>query len=236
MFKKLALIAVLGCVVSFGLIQNPALAAPNNGYGIVYNKSDCGGDGSYYNVRMYGNGGRWSGSACGFWGLDKKRRKQVWSNGDHNWSQDELNTIFGRADQAIKTGVKTIGHGVETGIRKISPGLQHGLNEFGGEVRHGMNIFGGEMIKGFNWMKNHARLVCRTVVPTIIKQALGRSCKSTAAKFELECNGELDVETEGLAAPACIAGGALILQECKAEVDVTMRIVKPVTKLACDKI
>jgi hypothetical protein len=225
MFRKLALIAALGCAVLAGTGESPAVAAPNNGHGIVYNKSDCGGDGSYYNVRMYGNGGRWSGSACGSWGLDRDRRIKVWSNGDHNWSQDELNTIFGKADQAIKTGIKTIGHGVETGVRK-----------FGGEVRHGMNVFGGEMVKGFMWMKDHARLVCRKVVPTIIKQALGRSCKSTAAKFELECNGELDAETEGLAAPACIAGGALILQECKAEVDVTMSIVKPVTKLACDKI
>ena len=236
MFRKLALIAALGCAVLAGTGESPAVAAPPNGSGAVYNKSDCGGEGSYYNVRMYLNGGRWGGSACGFWGLDRDRRIKVWSNGDHNWSQDDLDTIFGKADQAIKTGIKTIGHGVETGARKFGGEVRHGMNVFGGEVRHGMNVFGGEMVKGFMWMKNHARLVCRKVVPTIIKQALGRSCKSTAAKFELECNGELDAETEGLAAPACIAGGALILQECKAEVDVTMSIVKPVTKLACDKI
>ncbi len=185
MFRNLALFALLGFIVLTAGGQTPAVAAPNNGHGIVYNKSDCGGDGTYYNVRMYGNGGRWSGSACGFWGLNKEMRKQVWSNGDHNWSQDDLNTFWAQAA---------------------------------------------------HWLKDHARQICRQAVPAIIKQALGRNCNSTAAKFAAECTAEIGAETEGLAEPACIAGAAIIRQECKAEVNVTMRIVKPVTQLACDKI
>ena len=37
--------------------------ADANGYGLVYHRSDCG----YPRNRVYGYGGRWSGSLCGDW-------------------------------------------------------------------------------------------------------------------------------------------------------------------------
>lgn len=160
-------------------------SAPRNGGGIVYNKSDCGGEGSYYNVRWYGFGGDGPGSACGSWSLNLDMRKKVWSNGDHNWSQEELGTWWAHVE---------------------------------------------------HWAKDNARLICRQTVPFLIKQALGKNCKSTAAKFAAECTGEIGVETEGLAEPACVAGAAAILEQCKIEVQITMKFVNPVTKLACDKI
>ena len=37
--------------------------ADRNGGGLVYHRSDCG----YPRHRVYGNGGRWDGSKCGYW-------------------------------------------------------------------------------------------------------------------------------------------------------------------------
>jgi hypothetical protein len=37
--------------------------APQNGFGVVYNKSDCG----YPNVRVYALGGDADGTTCGLW-------------------------------------------------------------------------------------------------------------------------------------------------------------------------
>ena len=79
--------------------------ADQNGGGIVYHPSDCGGGDSYVNVRFYGGGGAdgYPGSACGFWGVDRVKRKIIWYanspgnkndnnyNGTgHNWSVDNL--------------------------------------------------------------------------------------------------------------------------------------------------
>ena len=143
-------------------------------------------------MRFYGFGGDGPGSACGSWGLNSQQRQRVWSNGDHNWSQEELGTWWAQVEKAAEASA--------------------------------------------NWAKDHARQICRTAVPVILKQALGRNCKSTAAKFTAECTGEIGLETDGLAEPACVAGAAAILEECKVTVNVAMKIIKPVTKLACDKI
>ena len=56
--------------------------APQNGWGIVYNKSNC----EYYpNVKMYAVGGIGASSLCGRWGLTDSQLSQVRSNGDYNW-------------------------------------------------------------------------------------------------------------------------------------------------------
>ena len=62
-------------------------AAPNNGYGIVYHKSNCGKG----NVRQYGAGGRWAGSACGSW-VAMLWYPGVWEamSRGHNYTYDEL--------------------------------------------------------------------------------------------------------------------------------------------------
>ena len=62
-------------------------AAPNNGHGIVYHPSDCGKG----NVRQYGAGGRWAGSACGSW-VAMLWYPGVWEamSRGHNYTYDEL--------------------------------------------------------------------------------------------------------------------------------------------------
>ena len=57
--------------------------ASRNGFGIVYNKSDCGY--ADLNVRWYGVGGDGPGSACGKWGRTYHQREVIWSNGNVNW-------------------------------------------------------------------------------------------------------------------------------------------------------
>ena len=60
-------------------------AAPNTGHGVVYHRSDCG----HPNVRSYGGGGRWPGSACGRW-LEYWTLAGIWWDGrDHNYTYHE---------------------------------------------------------------------------------------------------------------------------------------------------
>ena len=66
--------------VGAALIPVQAHAAPNNGDGIVYHRSDCGA----YNVRYYYAGGRSSGSSCNRWNLTDEDRVTIWSQ-DWNW-------------------------------------------------------------------------------------------------------------------------------------------------------
>ena len=81
--------AIISSVFAAGalaaLIPVPVHAADRNGYGIVYNKSDCGA----YGVRMYPFGGDAAGSACGYW-ISECERNLVWSNGNHNWASWDL--------------------------------------------------------------------------------------------------------------------------------------------------
>lgn len=70
--------------------------ADNNGYGIVYNRSNCGAT----NVRSYALGGRASGGNCGTWLLDEIPRKIIWyanppneyivNKNEHNWNLNEI--------------------------------------------------------------------------------------------------------------------------------------------------
>ena len=78
--------------------------------------------------------------------------------------------------------------------------------------------------------------MCKKAIPFILTQAIGASCAVTAAKFEFECNAELDAETEGMSAPACIAGGAILADLCQKGGNVGKGLIKPVTHQACGKI
>jgi hypothetical protein len=70
--------------------------APNNGIGIVYNRSNCGAT----NVRSYAFGGRASGGNCGDWMLNDIARKIVWyanppneyivNKNEYNWNINEI--------------------------------------------------------------------------------------------------------------------------------------------------
>ncbi|MEY3379648.1 MAG: hypothetical protein RL468_246 [Pseudomonadota bacterium] len=180
-------LALLFLLCTF-LLPGSVEAAGRNGDGIVYNKSDCG----YPNVRFYGFGGDGPGSTCDTWSLNRQKLDKVWSDGNHNWSQDDLNTFFAQVEAAA--------------------------------------------INAANWAKNQARNICFKAIPPMINQAMGRDCRSTAAKFGSECTAELGLETEGLAVPACIAGAVAIGEQCNVRSFIEREIIEPVTSYACNKI
>jgi len=69
----------LASTISVNFNSELSSKADNNGDGFVYHRSDCG----YPNVRMYGAGGRWDGSNCGYW-VDTNKNRLGWyyeSNG-----------------------------------------------------------------------------------------------------------------------------------------------------------
>ena len=72
-------------MISFELVEK-VQAAPNNGSGIVYHRSDCG---EKY-TRYYGGGGRMSGSKCGEWiAINGCMLKVIRAEGNHNWYPEE---------------------------------------------------------------------------------------------------------------------------------------------------
>lgn len=103
-FKRKDLISVL--LVFLMAFSGSLFAAPRNGDGYVYNKSDCG----FPNVRTYAFGGDGPGSACGCgrWSLSDAQCAKVWSDGGHNWSQCDLGTGFCKAGQAIVTAANFV--------------------------------------------------------------------------------------------------------------------------------
>lgn len=80
-------IAILLSILSINFITNTALAAPNNGYGFVYHRSDC----SPGEVNIYGNGGRWGGLGCGKW-LSEFAMEVIHTT-DYNFNVDQLTCL-----------------------------------------------------------------------------------------------------------------------------------------------
>ena len=80
-------IMALVILLSLEFTANTALAADNNGHGFVYHRSDC----SPGWVRVYGDGGRWDGSACGQW--LSEFAMQVIHTTDYNFNVDELTCL-----------------------------------------------------------------------------------------------------------------------------------------------
>ena len=60
--------------------------AERNGWGIVYNCSDCGDN----NVRMYAFGGEGPGLMCGTWGLNPEQIRYIHDNPDVNHTLDAM--------------------------------------------------------------------------------------------------------------------------------------------------
>ena len=60
--------------------------AKRNGWGIVYNCSDCGDNG----VRFYGLGGDGPGSVCGTWDLNAKQIRYIHDNPGVNHTAEAL--------------------------------------------------------------------------------------------------------------------------------------------------
>ena len=100
--KTLVIAGMLSIGAYATLIHTQAHAAPNNGGGIVFHKSDCGA----YNVRFYGGGGQFSGSACGYW-IAELERTIIWAQ-DHNWSYCDLarvrETLTNWSNDGVKQG------------------------------------------------------------------------------------------------------------------------------------
>ena len=60
--------------------------AERNGWGIVYNCSDCGDN----NVRMYAFGGESLGLICGTWGLNPEQIRYIHDNPDVNHTLEAM--------------------------------------------------------------------------------------------------------------------------------------------------
>ena len=77
-------------LLSINFTTSTAFAAPRNGDGLVYHRSDCGDK----NVRMYGEGGDSivGGSMCGEW-LFSKFLVQLVHSTDYNFNTDQLNCM-----------------------------------------------------------------------------------------------------------------------------------------------
>jgi len=71
-------------LLSITFIANTASAADNNGHGLVYHRSDC----SPGYVRVYGDGGRMDGTACGQW-LSEFAMEVIHTT-DYNFNVDQL--------------------------------------------------------------------------------------------------------------------------------------------------
>jgi hypothetical protein len=71
----------LGNNLSVNFNSELSSKAGQNGWGVVYNRSDCG----YSRVRWYGFGGDGPGQNCARWDLTPHQRDVIWSNGDVNW-------------------------------------------------------------------------------------------------------------------------------------------------------
>jgi hypothetical protein len=97
--KTLVIAGMLSIGAYATLIPTQAHAAPNNGGGIVFHRSDC----SAYNVRFYGGGGRYSGSTCGYW-ISELERTIIWAQ-DWNWSYCDLARVRGTLQSWSDKGI-----------------------------------------------------------------------------------------------------------------------------------
>lgn len=122
-----------------------------------------------------------------------------------------------------------IGHAISHSAHVVAHKASKTSQAAAHAVEHGAEAIG-------HYAAGQAVGMCKKAIPFILKQAIGKSCESTAGTFEAECNAELDVETEGMAAPACVAGGAILLNACKKSGNVGVELITPVTNKACGKI
>lgn len=128
--KKITLSLLWFLAILASLLSTSVSAADRNGWGIVYNISDCG----YPNVRSYAFGGDGPGSSCGYW-LAEPDLKIIWYNSqrngnNHNWTLAEVEPDFGvfcKVATQVGVGVAaaTLGPVAEAG----SEGLGEFLSE-----------------------------------------------------------------------------------------------------------
>lgn len=81
-----------------------------------------------------------------------------------------------------------------------------------------------------------ARNMCKTAIPTILQPLADVACKEGSAIAGAECNAGLDVETEGVAAPACSALGFVINNSCKGLSRIGLLQTQLLTDEVCNKI
>lgn len=124
-------------------------------------------------------------------GLIKANDASAWGWHPHvpHWVNNTVNTIKHDttvAAHAVATGATTAANAVATGAKAVG-----------------------------KFAKENAKKACEKAVPAILKKGIGKACKTVAAEFGAECNAALDIETEGMAAPACTGGAIAISYECK---------------------
>lgn len=97
-----------------GYYEEARIASPDNGWGIVYNISDCG----QYAVRMYQFGGAGPGSSCGYW-LSPPQLQTIWYRSTHG---DDQNFYLSDVDYPFQVFCKVITQaGVDIGLAALGP-------------------------------------------------------------------------------------------------------------------
>ena len=82
-------------------------------------------------------------------------------------------------------------------------------------------------------VEHEADLLCRKALGVVLKQVIGKTCKTAVTEFGAECIAELETETEGMATVACTAASAALGKECKHEL--TSVVADLVEDEACGK-
>jgi hypothetical protein len=118
--------------------------AAQNGYGIVYHRSDC----PIGEVRSYGWGGEWPGSDCGTWGLSDASIQYVHDHPEKNHRWEDL-----AADDLERLG------------KVIEPGLGIIGNQISTVVKEGYQVVEEGVIDAYNWADANA---CNILVTAAI--------------------------------------------------------------------
>lgn len=87
-----------------------------------------------------------------------------------------------------------------------------------------------------HFTETHARELCKITVPGLVSAVRGVSCKVAATRVGVQCNAELDAETEGVSAPACDVSAFAFKRSCDNAGRVADIAVKPLISEICDKI
>jgi len=87
-----------------------------------------------------------------------------------------------------------------------------------------------------HFAEEHARELCKITVPGLVSAVRGVSCKVAATRVGVQCNAELDAETEGVSAPACDVSAFEFKRACDNAGRVGGIAIKPLINKICNKI
>lgn len=151
----------------------------------------------------------WSGSASANW----------WS---HTWHK-------------FKHSVSHVTHVVATGVETAAKDTAKEAKVVGKDIAKAAK-------DAARFVKEHAKTICKKAIPKVLNVVVGKYCKSAAAQAEADCLGgtaEMDaLGPEGVAASAAVCTGLSVdlYADCKASGKFAVRMIKPLTSMACNKI